>query len=293
MNDMNEMNNTESTIGPLMKAARKFKKFNQSDVATAIGCSQSALSKMEHNLLIPNAPQWFLFSRFTSIPPETIETGIIDRHSQIRLNDDSVSLGYKLPKRYRLNRGQKVREVYPFLVYLEKVIDGDVYKEFMSTLGIDSEFFLDFDNILSFQMIVDLMNLYERISKDSLEEIRGLVRFGQKEVRYWDGFFETGKKIYSLSELFEILGHNQRFFQADFQVKFQEVNGVQTISYIPESHLYHFLKDVGPEVKNFLANYRKATIENLANIILGKEIEARLVPDRSTSPLENHFQIYS
>ena len=59
------MNEQPMTLGPLMKAARKFKKFNQSDVAQAIGCSQSALSKMEHNLLVPSAPQWFLFSRFT------------------------------------------------------------------------------------------------------------------------------------------------------------------------------------------------------------------------------------
>lgn len=108
------MNEQSFSIGPLMKAARKFKKFNQSDVANAIGCSQSALSKMEHNLLIPNAPQWFLFSRFTSIPPETIETGVIDRHTKVRLNNDSVSLGYKLPKRYRLNRAEKVREVFLF-----------------------------------------------------------------------------------------------------------------------------------------------------------------------------------
>jgi transcriptional regulator with XRE-family HTH domain len=75
------MNEHEVSIGPLMKAARKFRKFNQSDVADAIGCSQSALSKMEHNLLVPSAPQWFLFARFTAIPPETLETGFIDRHS--------------------------------------------------------------------------------------------------------------------------------------------------------------------------------------------------------------------
>lgn len=290
---MSEINNTELTIGPLMKAARKFKKFNQSDVASAIGCSQSALSKMEHNLLIPNAPQWFLFSRFTSIPPETIETGIIDRHSQIKLNDDSVSLGYKLPKRYRLNRGQKVREIYPLMLYLEKKIDGDDYKDFMATLGIDSEFFIDFDNIISFQMVVDLMNLFGRISKDSLEEIRALVRFGQKENRYWDGFFEKGRKIQSLTELLEVFSQNQKFFQADFTVKLHQVNGTLTLSYVPESHLYHFLKDAGVEAKNFLANYRKASIENLAQIILGLKIEARLVPELSTSPLETHFQLYS
>lgn len=281
----------ETTIGPLMKAARKFKKFNQSDVANAIGCSQSALSKMEHNLLVPNAPQWFLFARFTAIPPETIETGIIDRHSQVRLNDDSVSLGYKLPKRYRLNRGQKVRETYPFLTYLEKKLDPDAYREFMTTVGIDPEFFLDFDNIVSFQIIVDLMNLYTRLGKDSYEEIKALVRFGQEDQIYWDDFFEHGKNVNNVKDLLEIFAREQKFFQADFVIKVREQQNFVAISFMPEHHLYHFLKDVGPEAKAFLSNYRKATLENLAAVILKKEVEVRLVPELSTSPLEQHFEV--
>ena len=102
------MNEASYTMGPIMKAARKFKKFNQADVAQAIGCSQSALSKMEHNLLVPSAPQWFLFSRFTSIPPESLETGFIDRHSKVKFNNDQVSLGFKIPKRYRHFRAGKI-----------------------------------------------------------------------------------------------------------------------------------------------------------------------------------------
>ena len=53
------MTEQQYSLGTLMKAARKFKKFNQAEVADAIGCSQSALSKMEHDLLVPSAPQWF------------------------------------------------------------------------------------------------------------------------------------------------------------------------------------------------------------------------------------------
>jgi len=135
---MDELN---ATIGPLMKAARKFKKFNQSDVALANGCSQSALSKMEHSLLIPNAPQWFLFARFTTIPPESIETGIINRHSPVKFNDVKVSQGFKIPKRFRLNQAQKVREVYPFFHYLEKIVGVDPYNQFVENLEIDPEFF--------------------------------------------------------------------------------------------------------------------------------------------------------
>jgi transcriptional regulator with XRE-family HTH domain len=285
------MNEPELDIGPLMKAARKFKKFNQSDVANAIGCSQSALSKMEHNLLIPNAPQWFLFSRFTSIPPETIETGIIDRHNPVRLNDENVSLGFKLPKRYRLNRGEKIRMIYPFLTYLEK-IDPDTYKTFTTSLGIDPEFFLDFDNLVSFQLNVDLINLFIRMGKTSTEDIYSLAKLGQDE-NYWDNFGETWKKLSGVKELLECFAINQKFFQADFRVEVHSAPNSLVVSFLPESHLYHFLKDVTDDTKKFLATYRQQTLINLIKRTFGLNVEVRIAAEPPTSPLMSRFEIYS
>ncbi len=285
---MDELN---VAIGPLMKAARKFKKFNQSDVADAIGCSQSALSKMEHNLLIPNAPQWFLFSRFTAIPPESIEMGIIDRHSKVKLNDESVSLGFKLPKRFRLNRAQKVREIYPFFQYLEKRVGTDAYLQFTHNLGIDSEFFLDFDNTISFQLIVDVINFYINAGIKSKDQIEELVKFGQNEL-YWDEFGEEWKKLKKPSEVLEAYAREQHFFQADFSLTVKASEKEVIISYQGENHLYHFLKDAGPEVKAFLISYRKASLENLISRTLGLTIEVKPEAE-NTSGLESRFHIYS
>lgn len=285
------MNESELTIGPLMKAARKFKKLNQSDVAQAIGCSQSALSKMEHNLLIPNAPQWFLFSRYTSIPPETIEMGIIDRHSRVKLNNGATSVGFKLPKRYRTNRSQKVREVYPLLSYLEKKVDGLVFEQFFDNLGIDAEFFLDFDNLINFQMIVDLINLYIRLEKTSLEDIQEVIDFGQNDL-YWDKFEEGWKQLQGPHEVLAGFAKEQAYFQVDFKVNIENVEGILFVSYIPESHVYHFLKDVGVETRKWLSLYRKLTLENLVKKSIGVKIEARAVPELSNSPLENRFEIH-
>lgn len=285
------MNEQELDIGPLMKAARKFKKFNQSDVANAIGCSQSALSKMEHNLLIPNAPQWFLFSRFTSIPPETIETGIIDRHAPVKLNDESVSLGFKLPKRYRLNRGEKIRMIYPYLTYLEK-LDPEAYKVFTTSLGIDPEFFLDFDNIVSFQLNVDLINLFIRMGKHSQEDIKSLTRLGQDE-NFWDQFGEGWKKLSGVKELMEHFAKEQPFFQADFKVEVRSAPNFLVVSFLPESHLYHFLKDVNEDTKTFLAHYRQMTLVHLIKRTFGLDVEVRISTDTPTSPLMSRFEIYS
>src|SRR5690606_41875780 len=91
------------SLGTLMKAARKFKKPNQAEVAQAIGCSQSALSKMEHDLLVPSAPQWFLFARFTAIPPVALEEDIIDRNLPLQLPHIN-SHGLILLRRFKLNQ---------------------------------------------------------------------------------------------------------------------------------------------------------------------------------------------
>lgn len=285
------MEQQNTSIGLLMKAARKFKKFNQSEVAQAIGCSQSALSKMEHNLLIPNAHQWFLFARFTAIPPETIESGIIDRHTRVKLNNDAVSLGFKLPKRYRLNRAQKVREVYPFLFYLEKKGDMEVLNQFMSNAGIDAEFFLDFDNLINFQLIVDLANVFIRLGLSSPSDITPIVESGQNNL-YWDKFGEIWSKLKGPKELFVEYANEQPFFQADFKLQVEFVKNTLMVSFIPEPHLYHFLKDVTPEVTQWLTIYRKLTLESLARKTIGVNVEARPIPELSNSPLESRFEIH-
>lgn len=276
-----------SSIGLLMKAARRFKKFNQSEVAEAIGCSQSALSKMEHNILTPSAPQWFLFSRFTSIPPESIETGVIDRHTLVKLNNDEVSLGYKLPKRYRVNRAQKIRELYPYLFYLEKK-GGELFTQFMSNVGIDPEFFLDFDNLINFQLNVDLINLYFRLGIDTPEEIRSLVDLGQTEIYWGEHLFEADDP----QDLLLKFSQRQGEFQGDFRLTVETPGRHFLFSYIPEPHLYHFLKDVTDDVSRWISYYRKFSLEQLVRRTFHQEIEARLMPELSRSPLESRFEIY-
>lgn len=278
------------SIGPLMKAARKFKKFNQADVANAIGCSQSALSKMEHNLLVPSAPQWFLFARFTSIPPETLETGIIDRHSRIKFNDEDVSLGFKIPKKYRTQRAEKVREIYPFMQYLEKKISVEKYKEFVLSTGIDSEFFLDFDNLINFQLLVDTIEHFIKLGISSPSDIKGLVNFGQSNV-YWDHYGVDWRKLTNVPDLLNAFAHEQVFFQTDFQLKVESGTGKTTISYYPEYHLKQMSVTIKPEVVDFLNHYRSATLENLINRIAKLQVHVELIKEANTSPLGARFEV--
>lgn len=278
------------SIGPLMKAARKFKKLNQADVANAIGCSQSALSKMEHNLLVPSAPQWFLFARFTSIPPETLETGVIDRHSKVKFNNDQVSLGFKIPKKYRHFRAEKVREIYPFLQFLEKKMTPPLHKEFMLSTGLDPEFFLDFDNLISFQLFLDTIQYFINLGKHSPGDIRGIVNFGQNEI-YWDHFSVDWKKLDSVGAVLTAFANEQIFFQTDFQIKVESTSGKTIVNYFPEYHLKQMANNASPEVVQFLNSYREATMENLIERVLGQKIKVDLVPEVSTSALGARFEV--
>lgn len=278
------------TIGPLMKAARKFKKFNQADVATAIGCSQSALSKMEHNLLIPSAPQWFLFARFTAIPPETLESGFIDRHSKVKFNDDQVSLGFKIPKKYRSYRSQKVREIYPFLTFLEKQSDPSQCDEYILNTGLDPEFFLDFDNLINFQLMIDTIDYFIKIGKASASDIRSIVEIGQNDI-YWDHYGVEWKNLESALAVLTAFSREQVFFQADFEIKVEVLDNQIWVNYYPEYHLKEMTSNLFPETIQFLNLYRKATLENLIKKVLGKTISAELVPQVSASLLAARFEI--
>ncbi len=278
------------SIGPLMKAARKFKKFNQADVARAIGCSQSALSKMEHNLLVPSAPQWFLFARFTSIPPETLETGVIDRRSKVKLNNDEVSLGFKIPKRYRHFRAQKVREIYPFLTYLDKKLGTESVKRLTDMTELESEFFLDFDNLINFQLFVDVVKFLISEGKNSLEDIKEMVEIGQDEV-YWDNYGMELRKFDSTESLLEEYAEEQIFYQSDFQLKVESNAGKIIMSYFPEYHLKQVASSINPEIVEFINLYRAQTLESLVKRRTTKEVKAVLLQETHSSPLGARFEI--
>ncbi len=275
------MKETDFPLGPIMKAARKFKKFNQADVATAIGCSQSALSKMEHNLLIPSAPQWFLFSRFTSIPPESLENGIIDRKMKIKFNSDDVSLGFKIPKKYRTQRSEKAREIYPFLNFIEKTQGKDAVTEYLTFTGFDPEFFLDFDNLINFQLLADTMNYLIRQGKNNQETIREIVVTGQNKL-YWDHFGIEWKKLGTPKAALTEYIADQIFFQADFQLNIEQVDDRLVITYLPEFHLKQF-KEADEELVTFLNEYRRATIDHLLNHVLEMKVHVHALPNERGS----------
>jgi transcriptional regulator with XRE-family HTH domain len=259
------------SIGPIMKAARKFKKLNQAEVAHAMGCSQSALSKMEHNLLVPSAPQWFLFSRFTAIPPENLESGIIDRQMPINATGGEQARGFKIPKPYRNHRCQKVRELYPFLRFLDKTSRQAEAKTFIESTGIEAEFFVDFDNLVNHTMITDLIAHLIRLEVSSLRDIQEIITLGQDHI-YWDHFWDKWNKMSSPQEVLQDFATHQLFFQADFTVKVDADSDGITVIFRPGAHMKNLTKDIQEEVVRFIHLYRKCTLEAIVSTSLGQKI---------------------
>ena len=274
-------------LGSVMKAARKFKHLNQAEVAKAMGCSQSALSKMEHNQLIPSAVQWFLFSRFTSIPPESLETGVIDRHIKMSLQSIPPDVLAKLPKRYRINPGEKMREVYPLLMGLQNKIDPESLTKFEESLGIDADYFLDFDNVINFQLIIDIINLFIHHHVFSDQDVKEIALKGQNPL-YWDQLQFEGDTIKKRIEHYCV---DQDYFQADFVLQIKEQGDKLRFSYLPIPSLYSFLKDLTAETIAWLGTYRKYTLENMIERSSGKLARVISLPELSRSPLEQHFDL--
>lgn len=276
-----------STIGPIMKAARKYKKLNQAEVAQAIGCSQSALSKMEHNLLIPSAPQWFAFSRYTSIPLDALELGVIDRHSVVHMDNDDVTTGFKIPKGYRRFRAEKVSEFYPFLKTFEAL-----GKEFINSTNIDPEFFLDFDNLINYQLFLDMVRFYISHQKSSIDDIQEIVEVGQDKI-YLDRFGIEWSNLSSSREILIEYIKKQAFYQTDFILSAELSGDHLIIKYIPDNHVQNFVENVSDEVLEFIKHYRKYSLENLVKQTIGQEIIALDILENPVSPLEGRFEIRS
>ncbi len=254
------MEAVNTSLGPIMKAARKFKKLNQSEVAKAIGCSQSALSKMEHNLLIPSAPQWFLFSRFTAIPPETLESGFIDRHLAVKFNSDEVSLGFKIPRKYRNFRAEKVRELYPFMLYLKKHFPDEL-EAFIVESEIDPEFFLDFDNLINFQLYRNMIERFIKVGRDAPHDICEMANDGHDDT-FWDAYGNDWHHLSTPDELLTQFSKKQMYFQTDFQVTLEHHHGRSVLNYRPEYHLKN-TEDNNGKITIFLNEYRKCMLENM------------------------------
>jgi DNA-binding XRE family transcriptional regulator len=67
----------------IIKEVRQERGWTQSELATKLGISQSALSKLEAGKLVPSSLLWFNFCAMAEIQPESLIAGFPQKISEV------------------------------------------------------------------------------------------------------------------------------------------------------------------------------------------------------------------
>lgn len=258
------------SIGRLMKAARRYKKENQESVSKAIGCSQSALSKLEHGTLVPSAPQWFDFCRYLDIPVISLESSVIDRHLPLSsLEEPSL---VKWPKRYRMFRGLKSRELYPFVSFLRQSQGDEAVQNMFDALGVDIDLAVDFDYQINHLLVFDVISYFLKNNICQLQNIKALGSRYSSPIFHGE-LMKEYQKAKSLSSLMEAFIREQKFYQMD--LKFEVLSSSErscVLAISTEKYFDYFLKEVSTDVMEFYRHYMKSKLEHFIGAILKRNI---------------------
>ncbi len=154
-------------IASLIRTARKSSGLNQCDIAKSLGMSQSALSKMEHGILMPSVYEWFEFCKITKISPESYLDGQIERLSPVNLDSKFEEGFFKIPKRYGMYRGSKVRTSLPLLAFMKTKWSIKQIEDFFKNIKLDSDYLTNSDHQINLMFFIDL--LHTLIQKGALQ----------------------------------------------------------------------------------------------------------------------------
>ncbi len=81
MNPIEKESATKSAL--IIKTVRRERGWTQAELATRLGISQSALSKLEAGKLVPSSLLWFSFCAMAEIQPESLVFGVPQKISEV------------------------------------------------------------------------------------------------------------------------------------------------------------------------------------------------------------------
>ncbi len=276
-------------IGRIMKAARRYKKENQESVSKAIGCSQSALSKLEHGTLVPSAPQWFDFCRYLEIPVTSLETGVIDR--QTKLNKSDLPSNIKWNKRYRVSRGIKSRELFPFVSFLRQNKGDAGVDNMFSSLDLDLDLAVDFDHQISQLIILDIMNYFIKNNICPVQEVKKIGERFASPVMHGNIFKEyTSKK--SLKDILQSFIDHQNLYQSDIHYQLEQVSENECqLKLSPEKSLIDQYGEQSSDVAEFYRYYQKSKLETFLTSLLQGKVSVNQIGSLAPQGFPERFEI--
>jgi transcriptional regulator with XRE-family HTH domain len=253
-------------LSKIMRAARKRLGLTQVAVARKMGITQGSLSKLESGQLVASAPQWFTFCEFTGISADSLITGYIERNRPAMLRDVSADeSGYRIPKRYSTNSGSKVRAMLPFLHFFQQKLGETRLSQFLVSLGLDPDFFVDLDNQLSLNFCVDISKYLIRHGYMKPKHLLDLTsQVAQPRVhgslhRYYDG--SAGA-----TALLQVLTLNSRQYECNFRYQLEAQSRSQLVlSVHPEKHLSEINHGGDDDLGDFLCRYKRSYFERFSS----------------------------
>lgn len=139
--------------GNILKAGRKLLGFNQIELASTLGVSQSNISKLENGLLAPTLQEWVNFCDLLSIDNHfTYKSGVIEAPVKKNSSFYNQESGFKCNKNFLNNQFLKMREILPIVDFLGE----KGWKEFCSG-KIDPHASFVLNAPVSMELLLDLI----------------------------------------------------------------------------------------------------------------------------------------
>ena len=249
-------------ISRIMRAARKQLALTQEAVANRLGISQSALSKLEHGSLIPSAPQWFDFCKFTQISTDSLVTGFIERNTPAVIEEGLRKGTFKIPKRYAFHRGTKARALLPFFTFMEETMGERKMAEYFKQVKVDADFFIDLDNQINIEFALDIARHLIKEGHLSPTTVGKLTQ-SASQPRTHGSLHERYDLLKDRGQRLETFVGNSRLYGCNFRFKIEDKTSKHVdLSVTPEQHMEMVSYKNDPVLGDFVCEYNKSFLEN-------------------------------
>ncbi len=261
---MTQTGEQKTVSARIMRAARKMTGLTQQQVAQAIEVSQSALSKMEHGILVPDMFQWYDFCQLTRVDELSCKFGYIDSGNKLMLKHEVKEGGYHLPGKYAHHRGESVRSLLPFIEYMKGKIGEEGLKKYFKYVQMDQDFFVNYSAQVNFNFLADMAVVLTEKCGLKRETLSELVR-PLREPEFHGKVAQSYEKARSPEKMVGLISRNMDRYQIDCEitVKDQKDDHID-VAVTPNYHMKQFShreKDLG----SFFCEYEQAWLKEMTS----------------------------
>lgn len=257
----------------VMRAARKSLGLRQTQVCKRLGISQSALSKLENEVLIPSAPLWLAFCEIFNVPVLCLKSGFIDRELHSFLRSGSSEEGFKVPKKYNMHKGSKVRALRPIIDFFESELGEEKLVEFLKENKLDPDFFTIYDNQINLDFFISMTSSLVtkgKLNSKNVSKLAKYATYSKNHGNIWNKLSTTTDPIIFLDETVR----NSKLYECNFkyQVEDKDKNSIH-ISVSPEEHLDAFSYIDHDILGNFFGVYKREYLRQVASSRTNKPVD--------------------